>query len=255
MSGYDPPYPPYPPYPDPNSSHQQTPTYNAPPYDPYGGQGSVVDHSQQQQQGTAQYSDPNYYSHPPPPPSHDPFNPPTSSFPPQSDPYEDQQWAQPVPQHQQDLGQPQHYVSPLGPLHSNSFDSTTYPHTSQSHQDPFASHANLPHQQQHQDPTDDEPDSAPLLLNQQHNRWSTTTGNAPGQADPSIGLPGGFDPTLLPNQGGGGYPGGFTVDSDDQIPVQYGRIPQRQPRRYKTVKRTSNTNHFSLYFLMKVARN
>lgn len=243
MSGYDPPYPPYPVYQDPNAQpplpHQQT-SYNnssssAPPYDPYGGQGSVVDHSHPQDanQGTAQYSDPNYYSHPPPPPSHDPFNPPPISHS-QSDPYgQDQQWAQPVPHHQQDLGQPQHYVSPLGPLHSNSFDSTTYPHSSQTHtQDPFASHAQLPGQ----DPTDDEPDSAPLLLNQAHNRWSTTTGNQPGQADPSLGLPGGFDPTLLPQGGNGGYPGGFTMDPEDQI-VQYGRIPQRQPRRYKTVKR------------------
>ncbi|GAA5898199.1 hypothetical protein JCM6882_000102, partial [Rhodosporidiobolus microsporus] len=91
------------------------------------------------------------------------------------------------------------------------------------------------HQAQYGD--DDHPqDSAPLLAPQGHasghghNRWSTS-GPLPGQADPSLGLPGGFDPTLP------GAPAGYGGDDDQQSVVRYGRIPQRQPRRYKTVKR------------------
>ncbi|BGP17974.1 hypothetical protein JCM10213_003981 [Rhodosporidiobolus nylandii] len=95
------------------------------------------------------------------------------------------------------------------------------------------------------DPTDDEPDHTPLLHPSHgqgghgHNRWSTT-GGAPGQADASLGVPGGFDPTLPgAPQGfaGAGYgDGGAGYAGDDDL-VRYGRIPQRQPRRYKTVKR------------------
>ncbi|GAA5981861.1 hypothetical protein JCM11641_001922 [Rhodosporidiobolus odoratus] len=84
--------------------------------------------------------------------------------------------------------------------------------------------------------TDEEPDSAPLLAagggGHGHSRWSTS-GPAPGQADATLGLPGGFDPTLpgAPQ----GYGNGQDIHDDDV--VRYGRIPQRQPRRYKTVKR------------------
>lgn len=236
MSGYDPPYPVYT---DPNFP-APAPAYDQAPYDPYGGRGAVVDH-QGLAPGTAGYSNPQQYSshashdghhaHAP----QDPFNtPPAHAHSTQ------QPWAHAVPHHQQDLGDYQH---PLGPPHSHSFDSSVH--------DPFGASTSQPHLAPggagtHHDPTDDEPDSAPLL---HHDRWSTqhhqqqqqqqfpgsgsTSGPFPGQADPSIGLPaGGFDPTLLGTQ----YPqGGY---SDDQpIPVQYGSIPQRQPRRYKTVKR------------------
>ncbi|GAA5973275.1 hypothetical protein JCM3765_000976, partial [Sporobolomyces pararoseus] len=161
MSGYDPPYPVYT---DPNfpptapaystDQHQHQPQ----PYDPYGGSGSVVDHSGHEP-GTADYSNPQQYR------THDPFsNPPPHS--------QSTQWAQPVPSY--DLGDP--YQHPLGPPHSNSFDSTNNPHHhNQPHySDPFSSQAHLATSQSHlggnhQDPTDDEPDSAPLL----HNRWST----------------------------------------------------------------------------------
>lgn len=44
--------------------------------------------------------------------------------------------------------------------------------------------------------------------------------------------PGGFDPNLVGAQGAG-----YGADDDGQSVVRYGRIPQRQPRRYKTVKR------------------
>lgn len=42
-------------------------------------------------------------------------------------------------------------------------------------------------------------------------------------------MPGGFDPALIGNYG--------NYDDDQQSNVRYGRIPQRQPRRYKTIKR------------------
>lgn len=231
MVGYGGQYPVYtdPNFPAPSYSHDQH--QQQPPYDPYGGQNSVVDHDGQAP-GTADYSNPQQYQQHS---THDPFNPPphsTSHYPPSSQP---PQWAQPVPHQQQDLGDPYH--QPLGPPHSHSYDSSTT-----NNQDPFASHQHLglgptPSNQGHQDPTDDEPDSAPLL----HNRWSTqndpssTTGHYPGQADPSLVLPGGFDPTLL----GGPNPG---YSDDIPIPVQYGSIPQRQPRRYKTVKRVQLYN-------------
>ncbi|GAA6021775.1 hypothetical protein JCM11491_007242 [Sporobolomyces phaffii] len=220
MSGYDPPYPVYtdPNFPPPPASGSAP----APAYDPYGHGHDGHGHAE----GTADYSNPQYYHNPPQP--HDPFANP--------------QWAHPVPDphplHQQDLGDyPPH--APLGPVHTNSYDS-----------DPFASQHHLaPHSHQgHHDPTDDEPDSAPLL----HNRWSTgvgagpggaTTGHYPGQADASLGLPGApggaYDPAL------DGRVGGFRVDPDDQPiqgSVQYGSIPQRQPRRYKTVKRVQLYN-------------
>lgn len=223
--GYDPPYPIYtdPNFPAPayNSSdqhqQQQHEQYysqqggGGTSYDPYGGQGSIVDHSGTQP-GTAD-SYPPQTMH-----AHDPFNQPP------------QQWAQPVPHphSQQDLGDP--YLHPLGPpappaIHtSGSFDSTN--------QNPFDNqpHSHLPH---HLQQTDDEPDSAPLLS---HNRWSTTTGHYPGQADASLGLPGGFDPNLLQHQQ-------QQQDQDQPIQsVQYGSIPQRQPRRYKTVKRVQLYN-------------
>ncbi|GAA5913153.1 uncharacterized protein JCM6883_006541 [Sporobolomyces salmoneus] len=235
MSGYDPPYPVYtdPNFPAPSYDQHQQPSSNS--YDPYGGQNAVVDH-QGLQPGTADYSNPlQYQQHS----THDPFNPPPTVPHSTSSPYGDSQWAQPVPQpaNQGDLGD---YHHPLGPPHSHSFDSSN----THNPQDPFASQAHLGGASNagHQDPTDDEPDSAPLL--HQHNRWSTnqpggTSGPFPGQADPSIGLPGGFDPTLL----GGGQPGGGGGYSDDiPIAVQYGSIPQRQPRRYKTVKRVQLYN-------------
>lgn len=100
-------------------------------------------------------------------------------------------------------------------------------------------------------------DQAPLLLHGQQGGlgWSTS-GPAPGQADPSLQLPGGFDPTQQgpygppppsqPSPGFGGPAGPGFIGSgqqgpqqgyDDDAVVRYGRIPQRQPRRYKTVKR------------------
>lgn len=102
-------------------------------------------------------------------------------------------------------------------------------------------------------------DQAPLLLHGQQGGlgWSTS-GPAPGQADPSLQLPGGFDPTQQgpygppppsqPSPGFGGPAGPGFIGSgqqgpqqgyDDDAVVRYGRIPQRQPRRYKTVKRQS----------------
>lgn len=50
---------------------------------------------------------------------------------------------------------------------------------------------------------------------------------------------GGYDQGLGGGYGMGGVPGGYVGDDDAQSMVRYGRIPQRQPRRYKTVKRSS----------------
>ncbi|GAA5934409.1 uncharacterized protein JCM15063_004568 [Sporobolomyces koalae] len=243
MSGYDPPYPVYP---DPSQPQYAAPSYDQhphqPPYDPYDGQSAIVDHDGRAP-GTAGYSDPHQYrdhtgAHP-----HDPFSSPApaAAYPPHPDPYAvqgAQQWAQPVPDphSQQDLGDSHYANAP----HLHSFDSSSsYPHPHPN--DPFASHQHLaPHSSigGHHDPTDDEPDSAPLLHGAPHNRWSTTTtGPAPGQADASLGLPGGFDPTLM----GTGHQPGYYPD-DQPIPVQYGSIPKRQPRRYKTVKRVQLYN-------------
>lgn len=102
-------------------------------------------------------------------------------------------------------------------------------------------------------------DQAPLLHGhgQQAGLGWSTSGLAPGQADPSLQLPGGFDPTLFaaqpqpgpygpppqPSPGFGGPFGGQGPQQgyDDDAVVRYGRIPQRQPRRYKTVKRQSSS--------------
>ncbi|GAA6030305.1 hypothetical protein JCM8097_009038 [Rhodosporidiobolus ruineniae] len=88
-------------------------------------------------------------------------------------------------------------------------------------------------------PDDDDDGSAPLL-SPTHGGWGgagPTTGQAPGQADASLGLPGGFDPTM-PGAPTGFNAGGYGQDDEgQQSVVRYGRIPQRQPRRYKTVKR------------------
>lgn len=63
--------------------------------------------------------------------------------------------------------------------------------------------------------------------------------NAQGYDQNAQGYGQGYDGGM---QGGGGYgmggvPGGYAQDDDAQSMVRYGRIPQRQPRRYKTVKR------------------
>ncbi|GAA5893025.1 hypothetical protein JCM5296_003407 [Sporobolomyces johnsonii] len=244
MSGYDPPYPssysnlptgpqprrspapdphPHPPHPS-QLDYPPAPAYDhhQPQYDPYPGQPpphAPVDYPQP-------HSDP-FAS----PPHHHPDPYPDPSYPPQP-----HQWAVPVP-HQQDLGDPypsshDHLSLPSAALaHSQSYDS----HYSAAPSDPFASHGTLP---SGPDPTDDEPDSAPLLASAGapagHGRWSTS-GPAPGQADPSLGIPGGFDPTLLGGRGPHGH--GDDDEQDQQSVVRYGRIPQRQPRRYKTIKR------------------
>lgn len=118
-----------------------------------------------------------------------------------------------------------------------------------------------PHQQGPAGGATYDDDQAPLLLHGQGQQgglgWSTTSGPAPGQADPTLQLPGGFDPTQQgpygppppqpqPSPGFGGPPfagpglggqQGPQQGYDDDAVVRYGRIPQRQPRRYKTVKR------------------
>lgn len=116
--------------------------------------------------------------------------------------------------------------------------------------------------------TYDDDAQAPLLQSSsqphQYGYSNSTTGHAPGQADPTLNLPGGFDPLMgaqhhqqqqggyyaggggpgygapypppspgMYGQRGGGGGGGYDNDSI----IRYGRIPQRQPRRYKTVKR------------------
>ncbi|BGP01634.1 Chitin synthase 4 [Rhodotorula toruloides] len=117
----------------------------------------------------------------------------------------------------------------------------SYQH-SQSHLPSHPTFAANPADPNNGGPADD--DQVPLLPSQGHGhaRWSTT-GGAPGQADATLGLPGGFDPTAgnsYPPYGGGPAQGGYGQGMDDgdaQSVVRYGRIPQRQPRRYKTVKR------------------
>ncbi|TNY17016.1 class II chitin synthase [Rhodotorula diobovata] len=241
MSGYDPPYSYQAPplgaqprrTPDPLAhQHQQHPQ------DPF-------QHPQDYAQAHPPYPSSNqpdpyppYPAQPPPPASSDPFA--TPSYHPH-----EPQWAQPVHQGQyqpqQDLGDAYPPYQPADP------SSASAAH------DPSA--AQYP----------DEPDSAPLLhghghshqYHQQHpaghSRWSTT-GHDPGQADPTLILPGGFDASAGPHPGGpadagyglGAYPpygaGAPGVDDDDvHSVVRYGRIPQRQPRRYKTVKRVQLT--------------
>ena len=110
-------------------------------------------------------------------------------------------------------------------------------------------------------------DQAPLLSHGQQQGgglgWSTS-GPAPGQADPSLQLPGGFDPTQQgpygppppqpsPGFGGPGFGGqqGPQQGYDDDAVVRYGRIPQRQPRRYKTVKRQSSSPLETVNFRMR----
>ncbi|GAA6063174.1 hypothetical protein JCM10212_005019 [Sporobolomyces blumeae] len=273
MSGYDPPYP----YPG-SDPHRPAPHYDAPDssthhhaaYDPY-------DHDRR----TQEYPYNPHASHLAPP-THDPFNPPPPpppAPPAQGDPYADPPWAQPVYHHHpSDLGDPYDHYSQdhhrpndgQAAYDPHLHDSSTYSHPNPHGADPFSSTHAIPamptplsissttsnpllHHHQNpapQDPTDDEPDSVPLLSptsaahhhsHQQHNRWSTTTtsGPLPGQADPSITLPGGFDPTLLGQ--GRQSPYGPVGGDDDNI-VTYGRIPQRQPRRYKTVKRVQLYN-------------
>lgn len=231
-------YPAYDPYNQQHQQHQQQPDPNQqhyhqqqPPYDPY----NTHQHSQ-----PADYSTggPDAYG------AHNPFDTP-GAYSQQHEPT----WAQPVPgggggasayPSQHDLGDPYAagaHSGPGTPLHLQ----------------PTQTH----------DPTDDEPDSAPLLAGHAHGhayaRWSTT-GQGAGQADPTLVLPGGIDPTAAAQghhvpydpaaQGGYGYggvggwggQGGYPPapgGDDAQSIVQYGRIPQRQPRRYKTVKRAS----------------
>lgn len=47
--------------------------------------------------------------------------------------------------------------------------------------------------------------------------------------------------------GAGGYGGGVGHGGEEETMVRYGKIPQRQPRRYKTVKRRSSQDclHYS----------
>ncbi|SGY19437.1 BQ5605_C014g07647 [Microbotryum silenes-dioicae] len=192
---------------------------------------------------------------------HDPFaNPPSST-----DPYQQPNWAQsaPIPSNtQHPLQQPQSQP-PTQYGYPHQQDITDYSTAGAPPQPPhflngnssmpsfqsYNSGALHPHPMQDQD--EDEPEQ-PLLSptaasgrNHRHPRW-TTSGSAHGAHedgyDPSAQYNnqphvGGFDPAMIAG-GYGGHPGGFVGDDDDQHSVvRYGRIPQRQPRRYKTVKR------------------
>ncbi|SCV73964.1 BQ2448_6394 [Microbotryum intermedium] len=193
---------------------------------------------------------------------HDPFaNPPSSA-----DPYQQPTWAQSVPvpsitQHplqqqptqyaaypyQQDITD---YTTATGPgappqpLHF--FNGNSSMPSFQS----YNSASNHPRPVQDQD-DHDEPEQ-PLLSptgtsgrNNRHPRWTSSGSTGvphQGGYDPSAQYNnqphvGGFDPAMIAD-GYGGQPGGFIGDDDDQQSVvRYGKIPQRQPRRYKTVKR------------------
>lgn len=49
--------------------------------------------------------------------------------------------------------------------------------------------------------------------------------------------------------GAGGYGGGVGHGGEEETTVRYGKIPQRQPRRYKTVKRRSFHELTSLLYV------
>ncbi|GAA5928047.1 hypothetical protein JCM3775_002798 [Rhodotorula graminis] len=241
MSGYDPPYNNYH-APPPGAQPRRTPDPLAHPPAQHQPAQDPFQHPQDCSQQHPHQPYPAPY-----PPQADPY-PPYSA--PPSDPFatpsyhpNEPQWTQHAQyQPQQDLGDaypPYHPPGAHDPPHDPS---------------PAAAVAAANHQYP------DETDSAPLLHGQQgyhshhgHGRWSTT-GHAPGQADPTLILPGGFDASAGANPGGpadagyglGAYPpygaGGPGVDDDDvHSVVRYGRIPQRQPRRYKTVKRVQLT--------------
>ncbi|ORY77216.1 glycosyltransferase family 2 protein [Leucosporidium creatinivorum] len=113
----------------------------------------------------------------------------------------------------------------LPPLHPDDSFVSAAP----SHSNPFDQGHPLAHPGQ----DDDDDGAAPLLSpnggggHGGHPRWSSSGGG--GGAG---GFGGGFDPHVVGPQGAG-----YGGDDDGQSVVRYGRIPQRQPRRYKTVKR------------------
>ncbi|KAK4051036.1 Chitin synthase 4 [Microbotryomycetes sp. JL201] len=155
--------------------------------------------------------------------------------------HQPQPWAQNVPPSH---FPPSHSHQDLGdggfnpPLHTTS----SYGQPGSTH-DPFASNPNLHLQHGHDDDGVDDSGQVPLLSpNGRRNGpdWSanggtTPYGNGAGGApyNPSYGYGpevGGFDPNIVGPHGAG-------IGDDEQSIVRYGRIPQRQPRRYKTVKR------------------
>ncbi|BGP49869.1 Chitin synthase 4 [Rhodotorula kratochvilovae] len=235
MSGYDP------------YAHN---TYAVPPQQPRRTPDPLSAHQHQGQQQRQQdpFQNPQDYAQYP----QHAYAPPTDPFAtPAYHPHEPQ-WADPATQGHQGYGggayQPQQDLGDAYPPYQH--PGTSNPSLLAPSQYPPPPHGGAAAH----DPTDDEPDSAPLLHGHghAHNRWSTT-GGAPGQADPTLILPGGFDASAGAAPGGpadagyglGAYPpygaGGFGGDDDDQSIVRYGRIPQRQPRRYKTVKRVQLT--------------
>lgn len=74
-----------------------------------------------------------------------------------------------------------------------------------------------PQQQQAQDPFRDDHDEP---------QWPLLSGGGGRYADQGYGQP-----------GQGPMVGGFAAQQEEESQIRYGRIPQRQPRRYKTVKR------------------
>lgn len=162
-------------------------------------------------------------------PVHDPFNGSHDPYNQQQQQHQahNQQWAQPVHQSYDPAsgGTGIHQLPPLHP--DDSF-------VSQAPSDPFGNQHQ--HLQQTQD-DDDDNGQAPLLAQQgahngHHPRWSSGGNGAPAPMGYGNGgaYTGGFNPNIVGPQGAG-------IDDDQQSVVRYGRIPQRQPRRYKTVKR------------------
>lgn len=102
----------------------------------------------------------------------------------------------------------------------------------------YSSNTHNPFNPAHQPDYDDD-GAVPLLS--PHAAASSRPGYPGGFRDPSFGggsLAGGPSPSMV-----GAFPGGTSQfgagpgDYDQDSVVRYGRIPQRQPRRYKTVKR------------------
>ncbi|KAM0790046.1 Chitin synthase 4 [Microbotryomycetes sp. NB124-2] len=159
-----------------------------------------------------------------------------------------QPWAHPAPPTQ--FPPPSHSHQDLGDGGFNPPMLTTSTYAHHSAHDPFASNTNL-HLQHHQAQDDDGLDDGgqvPLLSpsGRRHGPdWTTNGGQGAGAQmpygngmgvnhpyDQSYGYNvGGFNPNMVGPHGAG------IGGDDEQSVVRYGRIPQRQPRRYKTVKR------------------
>ncbi|KAK4051686.1 Chitin synthase 4 [Microbotryomycetes sp. JL221] len=158
-------------------------------------------------------------------------------------------------QQQPDLHQPQQsWAQPVPYPGSHSHQDLGDPHSGYGSQDPFASNPNLHHQTPGVDDDGLDDNGQQPLLSPSGRRygpdWTSNGGQGAGPyGGPGIGPGGqppydhygggygnghgvgGFDPNIVGPHGAGVHP------DDEQSIIRYGRIPQRQPRRYKTVKR------------------